>query len=63
MHTEAVQQSEVHARAELYDWIRLLATLFVVLGHSAYLGNKTTYGMVHYVGLSNICYTPSNKFL
>ena len=48
MHTEEVQQSEVHARAELYDWIRLLATLFVVLGHSAYLGNKTTYGMVHY---------------
>ena len=63
MHTEEVQQSEVHARAELYDWIRLLATLFVVLGHSAYLEIKTTYGMVDYVGLSNICYTPSNKFL
>ena len=46
MHTEEVQQSEVHARAELYDWIRLLATLFVVLGHSAYLEIKTTYGMV-----------------
>lgn len=48
MHTEEVQQSEVHARAELYDWIRLLATLFVVLGHSAYLEIKTTYGMVDY---------------
>ena len=55
MHTEEVQQSEVHARAELYDWIRLLATLFVVLGHSAYLEIKTTYGMVDYDLFLDFC--------
>ena len=25
------------ARVEIYDWLRLVATIFVVIGHSAYL--------------------------
>ena len=35
-------------RVTVYDWLRLLATIFVVIGHSAYLNIQTTYGGVAY---------------
>lgn len=35
-------------RVSVYDWLRLIATLFVVIGHSAYLNIQTTYGGVAY---------------
>ena len=35
-------------RVTVYDWVRLLATVFVVIGHSVYLSNTTTYGSVFY---------------
>lgn len=36
-------------RDSIYDWVRLIATLFVVIGHSTYLKITTTYGGVSYV--------------
>lgn len=36
------------ARVLVYDWLRLIATIFVVIGHSAYLSIHTTYGGVEY---------------
>lgn len=41
-------------RSTLYDWLRLIATIFVVVGHSAYLNIQTTYGGVNYVLSENI---------
>ncbi len=35
-------------RVELYDWLRLLAMLCVVIGHSAYLSIQTAHGGVSY---------------
>lgn len=33
-----------NGRVELYDWIRILATIFVVIGHAAYIKITTIYG-------------------
>ncbi len=35
-------------RVAVYDWVRLFATIFVVIGHSTYLNIQTTYGGVAY---------------
>ena len=35
-------------RIVFYDWFRIIATLFVIIGHSAYLSIKTQYGGVNY---------------
>ena len=35
-------------RVELYDWIRIIATLFVVIGHSVYLKIVVAHGGVDY---------------
>ncbi len=35
-------------RNTLYDWIRLFGTVWVVIGHSAYLYSRTTYGLMSY---------------
>lgn len=35
-------------RVLVYDWLRLIATVFVVIGHSAYLSIHTTFGGVEY---------------
>lgn len=35
-------------RVTIYDWVRLLATFFVVIGHSTYLNMQTSYGGVAY---------------
>ncbi len=39
---------EVKKRDLTYDWIRLIATIYVVIGHSAYLEIETTFGGVSY---------------
>ena len=36
-------------RETVYDWLRLIATLLVVLGHSFYLSNHTAIGSIDYV--------------
>lgn len=36
-------------RVSVYDWLRLIAIIYVVIGHSAYLKISTTYGGVAYV--------------
>ena len=35
-------------RVSVYDWVRLLATVFVIIGHSIYLSNTTNLGGVFY---------------
>ena len=37
-----------------YDWLRLIATIFVVIGHSVYLSHTTTFGGVSYSLPNNI---------
>lgn len=41
-------------REEVYDWLRLIATIFVVIGHSAYLNIQTTFGGISYELPENI---------
>ncbi len=36
-------------RVNVYDWLRLIATILVVIGHSRYIGMDATNGGVHYV--------------
>ena len=36
-----------------YDWLRLLATICVVIGHSFYLNNETVYGRIDYLCLES----------
>ncbi len=45
MNTKIVDAEE---RVVVYDWLRLVATIFVVIGHSAYITMQTTYGGVNY---------------
>ncbi len=42
------------SRVLIYDWVRLLATFYVVVGHSIYLNIQTLYGGVAYTLSSNI---------
>ena len=37
-----------NTRVVIYDWVRLLATIWVVIGHSAYLDDAQTYGAVSF---------------
>lgn len=41
-------------RVTVYDWLRVIATIFVVIGHSAYLNIQTTFGGVAYELPSNL---------
>lgn len=43
--TKILDQTE---RVTVYDWLRLIATVFVVIGHSSYLSIQTLYGGVAY---------------
>jgi len=36
-------------RVSVYDWLRLIATMLVVIGHSRYIGMEATNGSVYYV--------------
>ena len=38
----------VKNRVELYDLIRIIATVYIVIGHSAYLNVQSTYGAIGY---------------
>lgn len=38
-----------NTRVELYDWIRVIATIFVVIGHAAYLKIVTANGGINYI--------------
>lgn len=49
---EAVNESK--KRVDLYDWLRLIATIFVVIGHSAYLVVQSTYGIINYELPANV---------
>lgn len=55
-----------NTRVELYDWIRIIATLFVVVGHSVYLKITVAYGGVDYqlpANLSPTYYAPLLTFI
>lgn len=36
-------------RIQIYDWVRVISTLYVVIGHSSYLNIETICGGVNYV--------------
>lgn len=38
----------IRVRVDVYDWVRLIAIVFVVVGHSVYLNFHTMYGGVDY---------------
>lgn len=40
-------------RVSFYDWLRIIATFCVVVGHSFYLDNMTVYGGIDYLQLDN----------
>ena len=42
------QRGYDYSRVTVYDWLRLIATIYVVIGHSAYLQIQTTFGGVMY---------------
>jgi len=46
--TQGLAQSKSVGRVTLYDWLRLIATIFVVIGHSTYLSIQTLHGGVAY---------------
>lgn len=53
-------------RVEVYDWLRLIATILVVIGHSGYLCTIVTYGGVTYElpeMVSSAYYSPILSFL
>lgn len=45
------------ARVDIYDWLRLVATIYVVIGHSAYFNIQSTFGGVAYELPENISAT------
>ncbi len=48
MNNSTKQTAEEKNRDVTYDWLRLIATIFVIIGHSAYLSIHTTMGGVSY---------------
>lgn len=52
-----------NTRVELYDWIRVIATLFVVIGHSVYLKIVVAHGGVDYQLPLNLSPTYYGKLL
>ncbi len=49
-------------RVSVYDWMRLIGTIFVVIGHSAYLNIQTSYGGVAYNLPENLSYVYNWNF-
>ena len=65
VQTKVQNRGTGSARVEIYDWLRLVATIFVVIGHSAYLRIHTTFGGVAYALPENInaaYYSPVMQF-
>lgn len=50
-------------RVTIYDWVRLIATIFVVIGHSTYLKMQTSYGGVAYELPSTVSSSYYSAFL
>lgn len=50
-------------RVTIYDWVRIIATLYVVIGHSAYLSIQTLYGGVDYQLPENVSYLYNSGIL
>ena len=46
MKNDVLRQAEGE-RVKVYDWLRLFATIAVVIGHSGYLTIATAYGGYH----------------
>ncbi len=46
--TKPAAAREKSGRVDVYDWLRLIATIFVVIGHSAYLGIREAHGGIAY---------------
>ena len=44
-----IKDLEKNERVSFYDWLRILATFYVVVGHSFYLNNETVYGSIDYL--------------
>lgn len=42
-------ESHSEARESVYDWVRILATFFVVVGHSAYVVMEVQYGRIDFL--------------
>lgn len=52
-----------NTRVELYDWIRVIATIFAVIGHSVYLKITVTHGGIDYQLPLNLSPTYYGKVL
>lgn len=50
-------------RVTVYDWLRVIATIFVVIGHSSYVNIQTAYGGVSYELPENFSAAYNNAFL
>lgn len=48
MKSDITNSNVENKRLYLYDWLRIIATVFVVIGHSSYLVIPTSYGGVSY---------------
>lgn len=55
--------AENKTRLVVYDWLRLIATIWVVIGHSAYISMTTTYGGVSYTLPENLSATYNGGIL
>ena len=68
-NAEEKQKTEIlgeRKRVSVYDWLRIIATIFVVIGHSTYLNIQTTYGGVNYTlpdDLNSVYNTPVLEWL
>ena len=58
-----IMQDGMQNREKVYDWVRLIATIFVVIGHSAYLKIHTAHGGVDYILPTNISPVYNSQFL
>jgi fucose 4-O-acetylase-like acetyltransferase len=47
-------EKEKQSRIEIYDWIRIIATILVVVGHSEYLHIDALYGGIDYILPNNL---------
>lgn len=50
-------------RVIIYDWVRLIAMIYVVIGHSAYLSVQSLYGSISYSVPDNISTAYDSGFL
>lgn len=63
MKSDITNSNVENKRLYLYDWLRIIATVFVVIGHSSYLVIPTSYGGVSYELPSMVSNTYYSWFL